>query len=158
MAYASIQDLYLRFGKHNVIRTANIDGLDELDPLTEVAVAERIEYFLQMACEQINDALRQGSYNPDHFTVPYPLTLVNLNMEMAYVALYRSKHSSDESPPDAFQALAEGTGRLIRDVQGGAVRFEKSVPKAMSIPANVNASILKGVGCAHHNCCRKHRC
>ena len=158
MAYATIENLYLRFGKHNVIRNANIDGLDELDRKTERKVRPRLNYFLEMAFEQINDALRQGRYNPEDFTAPYPKTLVNLNMEMAYVALYRTRHSDDESPPDAFSALADSTVATIRNIQAGVVRFDNSIPKAMSIPANVNASIGECRENACRNCHNKHRC
>jgi len=139
--FATIEDLYIRFGKANVIRTANFDSLDELDPETESAVAERLEYFLQQAYELICDSFRQGSYDPDEFEPPYPQTLVNLNCETAYIALYRTRHSHDETVPDAFQMLINANDALLRNIQGGAVRFAKQIPKAFSLPANVDTSL-----------------
>jgi len=139
--FAKVEDLYMRFGKANVIRTANFEGLDEVDPATESAVSSRLEYFLQQAYESICDSFRQGSYDPDEFTPPYPQTLVNLNCETAYIALYRTRHSQDETVPDAFQMLVNSNDALLRNIQGGAVRFAKRIPKALSLPTTVSTSL-----------------
>lgn len=142
--FATIQDLYMRFGKANVIRTANVESLDELDSETESTLEPRLLYFLNQAYERVCDSLRQGSYNPQDFTPPYPQTLVNLTCETAYIALYQTKHSHDETAPDAFKMLYESNNALLRNIQGGVVRFDTKIPKALSLPANVTALSRNG--------------
>jgi phage gp36-like protein len=139
--FATIQDLYLRFGKANVLRIANFDAFDETDPNDVAKIEPRLTYFLEQAYEAICDALRQGTYDPDTIEKPYPQTLVNLNCETAFIRLYRTKHSDDETVSDAYRILEEECNRLIRDIRTGAVRFRKGIQRAMSIPASVNASL-----------------
>ena len=140
--FATIQDLYIRFGKANVLRVANFDAVDEYDPDTAADIEPRLTYFLEQAYEFICDALRQGTYDPDSVTEPYPQTLVNLNCEVAFIKIYRTKHSDDETVSDAYRALEEDCNRLIRDIRSGNVRFRSGIHRAMSIPANVNASLM----------------
>ena len=140
--FATIQDLYTRFGKANVLRVANFDAVDEYGADADASIEPRLIYFLEQAYEFICDALRQGTYDPDSVTEPYPQTLVNLNCEVAFIKIYRTKHSDDETVSDAYRVLEEDCNRLIRDIRSGNVRFRSGIRRAMSIPANVNASLM----------------
>jgi hypothetical protein len=141
--FATLTDIYIRFGKENVLPTGNFDADDPYDPAGVERIEVRINYFLRQAYEIICDALRQGAYEADTIPEPYPQTLVNLNCEVAYINMYRAKHSNDETTPDAYSLLENNAYRLIRNIQGGAVRFNKSIKRAMSVPCNVDASVVK---------------
>jgi len=140
--FASKKQFYGRFGYDNGLAAANLDGLDPTDPADVKKIELRINYFLKQAYALICDALRQGTYEVDAITKPYPQTLVNLNCEIAWVQLYRAKHCNDETAPDAFNVLEEQAYRLVRNIQGGAVRFDKRIRRAASIPILANASLL----------------
>ena len=139
--FATLDDIYIRFGRTNVLAVANLDALDVESDSAEIE--KRIIYFIRQAYEMVCDALRQGSYSPETITEPYPQTLVNLNCEVAYIQMYRAKHSEDETAPDAYQTLEENASKLMRSIQGGAVRFHAGVQRAMSIPVNVDANFMK---------------
>jgi len=141
--FATLKDIYLRFGKENVLATANLDADDPFSPAGRKQIESRIYYFLKQAYETICDALRQGTYEADTIQKPYPKTLVNLNCEVAYVQMYQARHSNDETPPDAYSTLENNVYRMIRNIQGGAVRFDKSIKRAVSIPFNVDANFAK---------------
>ena len=142
--FATLTDIYIRFGRENVLGVANFDALDLLDSDSVSLVESRIEYFLEQTFEFICDALRQGAYEVDAIEEPYPKTLVNLNSELVYIRLYRARNSQDESTPDAYRLLEEECTNLIRRIHGRAVRFDKRVSQAVSIPGNVDAPLLGG--------------
>jgi len=133
--FATIQDLYIRFGRENVLSAANFDALDTTDPASIPVIETRIAYFLQQAYDLLANALRQGSYDPDGFSAPYPATLVNANSEIAFMQIYRTRHSEDETTPDAYKTIEDNNFRLVRDIQGGAVRFAADIARAKSFPA-----------------------
>jgi len=135
--FATIQDLYIRFGRENVLSAANFDALDTTDPASIPVIESRIAYFLQQAYDLLANALRQGSYDPDGFSAPYPATLVNANSEIAFMQIYRTRHSEDETTPDAYKTIEDNNFRLVRDIQGGAVRFSSDIARAKSFPAVV---------------------
>ena len=140
--FASKKQFYIRFGRENALAAANLDAHDQTDPAGVKKIEQRIDYFLQQSYELICDALRQGTYEVDAISEPYPQTLVNLNCEIAWIQMYRTKHSNDETAPDAFTVLEEQAYRLVRNIQGGAVRFDKRLRRASSIPFLADASLL----------------
>jgi hypothetical protein len=132
--FASINDIYERFGKRNVLQIANFESLDPEAEDFEKNVIPRVNYFLDYAFELIKDSMRQGAYNPEKIGLPYPKILIFANAEIAYAEMYKAYHVQDLTPENPFNHLIEKNDLFLHRLQGGKIALETNISKQKSYP------------------------
>jgi len=128
MAYATLQDIFQRWGEMNVRDAANVGS----DNLKSSKVTKRINYFLQLQSEEIDGMLLGCPYKVPFD--PVPLVIRNLCAEMTYIAMYRIRHSQDNTGTDPFASVTAGHARLFADIHARRFRLGM-VKQSINIPA-----------------------
>ncbi|MCL2005821.1 MAG: DUF1320 family protein [Planctomycetaceae bacterium] len=132
MAYATLQDIFQRWGETNVREAANINA----DNPKSVAVTRRIKYFLEMQSHEIEARLRGCAYKVPFD--PIPPMIVVLCAEMAYIAMFHSKRSLPDGSPDPFVHVIAKHNQIFADIH--ARRFRLGTEQhAIDIPMVVGA-------------------
>jgi phage gp36-like protein len=138
MAYATLQDIFLRWGETNVRDAANLNA----DNPRSAIVTRRIKYFLEMQSHEIDARLRGCAYKVPFD--PVPPVIRTICAEMAYIAMYRVKHSKSQSDPpaDPFMYVTAKHKQIFADIH--ARRFRLGVEEhTVDIPVVVGAKPLK---------------
>jgi len=117
MAYATVDDIFLRWGETNVRDAAN---LDSDDPKSET-VTGRIEYFLQITSDDIEARLLGCAYKVPF--EPVPSVIRTLCAELAYILMYRVKHSTDSTTPDQFMYVTARHNQIFADIHARRFRL-----------------------------------
>jgi hypothetical protein len=161
MAYATLEDIFLRWGETNVRDMANLDS----DNPRSLVVTERIEYFLQIQSDEIEARLLGCAYKVPFD--PIPPVIRTLCAELAYLAMYRVRHSTDGTAPDPFMYVTQRHNQIFADIHArrfrlGGERHSFDVPlivekrqKVLIPPAANFAKVytdgtLQGDGTASH--------
>ena len=87
MAYATLQDIFMRWGETNVRDAANLNS----DDPKSSAVTRRIKHFLEIQSHEIEARLLGCAYKVPFN--PVPPVIRTLCAEMAYIAMYRVRHA-----------------------------------------------------------------
>lgn len=121
MAYATIDDLTLRYGTNNLTMWAAIDG-NNSDPL----ISQRWQSALDWATSQINTLLIRGGYAiPLQFLDPYAQSVVNdWCVHIAAWRIYEARGHNDEDK--TYNKLNDARKMAIAEimkVRSGTVQF-----------------------------------
>jgi len=117
MAYATLQDIFLRWGETNVRDAANFNA----DEPKSVAVTKRIKHFLQIHSDEIEARLLGCAYKvPFH---PVPPVIRTLCVELAYIAMYRVRHSTDTTATDPFLYVTQRHNQIFADIHARRLRL-----------------------------------
>ena len=132
MAYATLEDIFLRWGETNVRDAANFNA-DEPDA-TEIT--ERIEYFLQIHSDEIEARLAGCAYQVPFD--PVPPVIRTLCAELAYIAMYRVRHSTDSTAVDQFAYTSTRHNQIFADIHARRLRLggemqSVDVPKVVEV-------------------------
>ena len=117
MAYATLADIFLRWGETNVRDAANFNA----DEPKSRAVTARIKHFLQIHSDEIEARLLGCAYKvPFH---PVPPVIRTLCVELAYIAMYRVRHSTDTTAPDPFLYVTQRHNQIFADIHARRLRL-----------------------------------
>jgi len=117
MAYATLKDIFLRWGETNVRDAANFNA-DE--PKSRMVTA-RIKQFLQIHSDEIEARLLGCAYKVPFEAVP-PI-IRTLCVELAYIAMYRVRHSTDATAPDPFLYVTQRHNQIFADIHARRLRL-----------------------------------
>jgi phage gp36-like protein len=117
MAYATLKDIFLRWGETNVRDAANLNA----DNSKSVKITNRIKHFLQIHSDEIEARLMGCAYKIPFD--PVPPVIRNLCVELAYIALYRVKHSTDSTAPDPFAYVTARHNQIFADIHARRLRL-----------------------------------
>ena len=117
MAYATLKDIFLRWGETNVRDAANVNG----DKPKSAAVTNRIKYFLQTQSDEIEARLRGCAYKVPFD--PVPPVIRTLCVELAYIQMYRVRHSTDATATDPFQYVTARHNQIFADIHARRFRL-----------------------------------
>jgi phage gp36-like protein len=117
MAYATLRDIFFRWGETNVRDTANLNA----DDPQSTQVTRRIKYFLEIQSDEIEARLLGCAYKVPFN--PVPLVIRTLCAELAYIAMYRVKHSTDSTAPDPFMYLTQRHNQIFADIHARRLRL-----------------------------------
>ena len=133
MAYATLQDIFMRWGETNVREIANINNADNLK---SAIVTKRILYFLETQSYEIDARLRGCAYKVPFDPIP-PMIRV-LCAEMAYIAMFHTTRSLPDGSPDPFVHVIAKHNQIFADIH--ARRFRLGTEQhAIDIPIVVGA-------------------
>ena len=138
MAYATLQDIFMRWGETNVRDAANLNA----DNPKSAVVTRRIKYFLEIQSHEIEARLLGCAYKVPFN--PIPPVIRTLCAEMAYIAMYRVRHSQSQSDPpaDPFMHITAKHKQIFADIH--ARRFRLGVEEhTVDIPIVVGGKPLK---------------
>ena len=136
-AYATLADIFLRWGETNVRDAANFNA----DEPKSRAVTARIKHFLQIHSDEIEARLLGCAYKVPFN--PVPPVIRTLCVELAYIAMYRVRHSTDTTAPDPFMYVTQRHNQIFADIHARRLRLageEQSVDVPMVVggkPFNV---------------------
>jgi phage gp36-like protein len=117
MAYATLQDIFLRWGETNVRDAANFNA----DKPKSVRVTRRIKHFLQIHSDEIEARLLGCAYKVPFESVPPVIR--TLCAELAYIAMYRVRHSTDSTAPDPFAYVTARHNQIFADIHARRLRL-----------------------------------
>jgi phage gp36-like protein len=117
MAYATLNDIFMRWGETNVRDTANLNA----DNPKSAKVTKRIKYFLEIQSHEIEARLRGCAYNVPFN--PVPQVIRTLCAELAYIAMYRVRHSTDSTTPDPFMYVTQRHNQIFADIHARRLRL-----------------------------------
>jgi len=117
MAYATLDDIFMRWGETNVRDTANLNA----DNPKSVKVTKRIKYFLEIQSYEIEARLLGCAYKVPFD--PIPPVIRTLCAELAYIAMYRVKHSTDSTAPDPFMYVTQRHHQIFADIHARRLRL-----------------------------------
>jgi hypothetical protein len=129
--YCSVQEVYLVFGKRNVLSWADIDNQGP----NSVEINERVEYFISVAADQINARLRNRAYadklqeyvaagNPG--TPPnFPFIIKHLNAVIAGLLMFdaRVTNYSAEEPQQSLRTYRQWSESVIENLNSGSMKL-----------------------------------
>ncbi|MDR0522515.1 MAG: DUF1320 domain-containing protein [Planctomycetaceae bacterium] len=115
--YATLTDIFNRWGEQNVRDAANVDGDNPQSP----PVTARINYFLQIASDEIEARLLGCAYKVPFSPIPNPIR--TLCAELAYINMYRVRHSTDSTAPDPFMYVTARHNQIFADIHGRRFRL-----------------------------------
>ena len=115
--YATLNDIFLRWGKTNVRDAANLNA----DDPKSAKVTKRIKYFLEIQSHEIEARLLGGAYKVPFD--PVPPVIRTLCAELAYIAMYRVKHSTDSTAPDPFMYVTQRHNQIFADIHARRLRL-----------------------------------
>jgi phage gp36-like protein len=117
MAYATLQDIFQRWGETNVREVANLNN----DDPKSIKVTKRIKYFLEMQSSEIEARLLGCAYK-----VPFnpgPPIIRTLCVELAYIAMYQVRRSTDSTAPNPFMHLTARHDQIFADIHARRLRL-----------------------------------
>ena len=117
MAYATLADIFLRWGETNVRDAANFNA----DEPKSRAVTARIKHFLQIHSDEIEARLLGCAYKVPFN--PVPPVIRTLCVELAYIAMYRVRHSTDTTAPDPFLYVTQRHNQIFADIHARRLRL-----------------------------------
>ncbi|GHT19077.1 hypothetical protein FACS1894189_7660 [Planctomycetales bacterium] len=117
MSYGTQTDIFQRWGEVNVREAANFNSIEP----TDAEVTQRIVYFLELATDEINSRLLGCTYNMPFD--PVPSVIRTICCEMAYILMYRVRHSTDSTAPDQFAFLTARHDRIFSDIHARRFRL-----------------------------------
>ena len=135
MAYATLKDIFLRWGETNVRDAANFNA----DDPKSRRVTSRIKHFLQIHTDEIEARLLGCAYKVPFEIVP-PL-IRTLCVELAYISMYRVRHSSDTTAPDPFLYVTQRHNQIFADIHARRLRLG-SEPQSIDVPMVVGGKFL----------------
>jgi|GEM_PF-3116026 len=136
MAYATLRDIFLRWGETNVRDAANVNSVNP----KSIAVTKRIKYFLEIQSHEIEARLRGCAYKVPFD--PVPPMIRTLCAELAYIAMYRIRHSQDDTSTDPFIHLTAKDNQIFADIH--ARRFRLGTEQhSIDIPVVVGGKPLR---------------
>jgi phage gp36-like protein len=150
MSYAALTDIFQRWGEVNVREAANFNSIDPASG----EVTQRIEYFLELATNEIESRLLGCTY--DMPFNPVPAVINTICCEMAYILMYRVRHSTDSTSPDQFAFLTARHDRIFSDIHARRFRLGKEkhtidIPGIVGVNAKVMFSYPSGGGSGGSN-------
>jgi phage gp36-like protein len=117
MTYATLQDIFLRWGETNVREIANFNS----DNPKSAKVTKRIKYFLEIQSHEIEARLLGCAYKvPFH---PVPPIIRTLCAELAYIAMYQVRHSTDSTAPNPFMHITARHHQIFADIHARRLRL-----------------------------------
>ena len=116
-AYATLNDIFLRWGETNVRDAANLNA----DDPKSAKVTKRIKYFLEIQSHEIEARLLGCAYKVPFS--PVPPIIRTLCAELAYIAMYRVKHSTDSTAPDPFMYVTQRHNQIFADIHARRFRL-----------------------------------
>jgi phage gp36-like protein len=117
MPYATLRDIFQRWGETNVRDAANLNA----DEPKSAAVTKRIKYFLQAQSDEIEARLLGCAYRVPF--KPIPPVIRTLCAELAYIAMYRARHSTDSTAQDPFMYVTQRHNQIFADIHARRLRF-----------------------------------
>jgi len=117
MAYATLADIFLRWGETNVRDAANFNA----DEPKSRSVTARIKHFLQIHSDEIEARLLGCAYKVPFD--PVPPVIRTLCVELAYIAMYRVRHSTDSTAPDPFLYVTQRHNQIFADIHARRFRI-----------------------------------
>jgi phage gp36-like protein len=117
MAYATLNDIFRRWGETNVRDTANFNG----DDPNSVTVTRRIRHFLKICSAEIEARLLGCAYDVPF--KPVPLVIRTLCAELAYITMYRVRRSTDSTAPDPFMYVTQRHNQIFADIHARRLRL-----------------------------------
>ena len=116
-AYATLNDIFQRWGETNVRDAANLNA----DDPKSAKVTKRIKYFLEIQSHEIEARLLGCAYKVPFS--PVPPIIRTLCAELAYIAMYRVKHSTDSTAPDPFMYVTQRHHQIFADIHARRLRL-----------------------------------
>ena len=135
MAYATLQDIFLRWGETNVRDAANFNA----DEPKSRRVTARIKHFLQIHSDEIEARLLGCAYEVPFN--PVPPVIRTLCAELAYIAMYRVRHSTDSTTPDPFAYVTQRHNQIFADIHARRLRLG-SEQQSVDVPMVVGGKPL----------------
>lgn len=131
MKYCNKEDLFIRFGKTNIVEYADVENTQQDD-----IIDERIEWAIEQATEEINERLRESPYSfPLQDDIP--LSIKKVCSEISTIYLYDSRRINDSDDAiDELNAIRTAIEEYFRLVCGG--KRILSLKKNDNIPFVVN--------------------
>ena len=117
MTYATLSDIFLRWGETNVRDAANFNA----DVPKSAKVTNRIKHFLQIHSDEIESRLLGCAYKVPFN--PVPPVIRTLCTELAYIAMYRVRHSTDTTAPDPFAYVTARHNQIFADIHARRLRL-----------------------------------
>jgi phage gp36-like protein len=117
MAYATLRDIFQRWGETNVRDAANLNSDDPMS----ATVTNRIKYFLKIQSDEIEARLLGCAYKVPF--KPIPPVIRTLCAELAYIAMYRVRHSTDSTAPDPFMYVTQRHNQIFADIHARRLRL-----------------------------------
>ena len=116
-SYATLDDIFQRWGETNVRDAANFNA----DEPNSVAVTKRIKHFLKIQSHEIEARLLGCAYKVPF--CPVPPVIRTLCAELAYIAMYRVRHSTDSTAPDPFMYITQRHNQIFADIHARRLRL-----------------------------------
>ena len=130
MTYATLNDIFLRWGETNVREAANFNS----DDPNSAKVTARIKHFLQIHSNEIEARLLGCAYKVPF--KPVPPVIRTLCAELAYIAMYRVRHSTDSTAPDPFAYVTARHNQIFADIHARRFRLG-SEQQSVDVPVVV---------------------
>jgi phage gp36-like protein len=111
MAYATIEDLEMTFGKSNVRKWADINN-------TKNSVNEdtRMQWALDEASAELDERLRMSAYQFPLEAEPFPKVLVRTTSYLAGKLLYEARGLIDSQETDFGKMLEKRVDKFVYDI------------------------------------------
>jgi phage gp36-like protein len=145
MAYATLKDIFLRWGETNVRDAANFNA----DVPKSARVTNRIKHFLQIHSDEIEARLLGCAYKVPF--KPVPPIIRTLCVELAYIAMYRVRHSTDTTAPDPFAPITARHHQIFADIHARRIRLG-SEQHTVDVPVVVGGKPLNAKTEKKSNC------
>lgn len=115
MKYCNKEDLFIRFGKSNVVQWSDAENSQDEDEINE-----RIAWSILQATEEINERLRESPYIFPIENESVPLSIQKTCSEIAGIYLYDSRRINDNDDGlDEMQFIRTGIEEYFRQICGG---------------------------------------
>ena len=137
MAYATLDDIFQRWGETNVRDAANFNA----DDPNSSAVTRRIKHFLRIYSAEIEARLLGCAYEVPF--KPVPPIIRTLCAELAYIAMYRVRHSTDSTAPDPFMYVTQRHNQIFADIHARRLRLGNE-QHTLDVPVVVGAKAVGG--------------
>lgn len=127
MKYATKDDLFIRFGKSNIVQWSDVENNQD-----ETEIDRRIAWSIEQAEEEINERLRESPYQFP-LTEKIPLSIRKTCSEIAAIYLYDSRRINDDKEGlDELSMIREGIDEYFRQIIGGKRILD--LPRSTDIP------------------------
>ena len=135
-AYATLNDIFQRWGETNVRDAANFNA----DDPNSATVTKRIRHFLRIYSAEIEARLLGCAYEVPF--KPVPPIIRTLCAELAYIAMYRVRHSTDSTAPDPFMYVTQRHNQIFADIHARRLRLGNE-QHTLDVPLVVGAKLKK---------------
>lgn len=123
--YATCEDLTSVFGNDNVDKWADLNNEEDAQ-----FIRDRKNWALHLASRRIDELLYAGPYSVP-FSLPYPVTLVDMTARLAGVILYEGRGIADSDDMDhKLASFKQEVHAWCSRVVNGQVRLRVSMNKA----------------------------